>query len=139
MSTDAISSADPASGTGAFFTNPETLEAIGAEKPAWKPLDIPELNISFQRFYSATYQIFVAGWNNGNDSHVYMLTVERVREDWFAIGHNDGREVFRLSTNSKFLSVRCGLAAMRAYLIRGHRRTWARMRARNTEEVPNAD
>lgn len=138
MSTDSIS-ADPASGTGAFFTNPETLEAIGAEKPAWKPLDIPELGVSFKQFYSTAYKMFVAAWKNGNDSHVYVLTVERVLEDWFAIGHNDGREVFRLSTNSKDRSTRCGLAAMRAYLITGHRRTWARTRARNAEEAPNAD
>ena len=132
MSTDAISAEDPASGTGAFHTPKEIIDFVtanpplGAEKPAWKPLDIHELGISFKRFYSTDYEMFVAGWNNGNDSHVYMLTVERVREDWFAIGHNDGREVFRLSTNSKDRSTRCGLAAMRAYLITGHRRTWTK-------------
>ena len=118
---------DPVSGTGEFFTSPEVLEAIGAAP--WKPLDIPELDISFKRFYSASYQMYVAAWNNGCDAHVYALTVERVREDWFAIAANDGHEVFRLSCNSKFLAARIGLAAMRAYLIRGHRRTWRRARA----------
>ncbi len=118
---------DPAAGTGAFFTSPEVLGAIGAAP--WKPLDIPELDISFKRFYSASYQVYIAAWNNGCDAHVYALTVERVREDWFAIAANDGHEVFRLSCNSKFLAARIGLAAMRAYLIRGHRRTWRRARA----------
>jgi hypothetical protein len=129
---------DPATGTGAFFTCPEVLKACGKEP--WKPLDLPEIGISFQRFHSRAYTMFVAAWRDGEaNSHVYALTVERVREDYFAIAQNDGQEVFRLSSSSHYLAVLAGLAAMRAYLIRGHRRTWTKRHGAGveTEEVPN--
>lgn len=127
--------AEPMTGSGAFFTDPKLLEAIGAAP--WKSLDIPELSISFQRFYSDAFQIYVAAWRNEHDSHVYALTVERVGADWFAVAQNDGHEVYRLSSGSKTLAARLGLAAMRAYIIRGHRRTWctARKAAKMKEEV----
>ena len=144
---------DPAAGTGAFFTKPEMLDAVLGNPPldippAAEPIDpnapklvrgwpeaydIPELGISWRRFYTPRYVHIIAAWNNGQDAHVYQMTVRpwplASGERWHVNVTNDGGTVFTMESKSKCLAERCGLSAMRAYIIRGHRKTWRRVHA----------
>ncbi len=145
-----------------YCTPKEALDAIAGDRPLdavlgnpkfgelpggveigtapWKPLDIPELGISFQRFHSAEYEMYVAAWRDGeNSSHVYALAVERVGTEWCAVGTNDGHEVFSVTCASRYLTQRLGLAAMRAYLIRGHRKTWRKARRLAEDGSPHPE
>ena len=95
--------------------------------------DIPELGIFWRRFYTPKYVHIIAAWNNGQDAHVYQMTVRpwplASGERWHVNVTNDGGTVFTMESNSKCLAERCGLSAMRAYIIRGHRKTWRRVHA----------
>ena len=95
----------------------------------WNPLEIPEIGISFRRFYSSSYDKYIAAWNDGNNSHVYELVVQSQGDGWEAIGMNDGGTVFQLQAPSRHLVRRIACASMRAYLTRGHRKTWSKARA----------
>ena len=136
---------DPAVGTGEVFTTPpEAIDAILANPPlgtsaektvrSWpEAFDIPELGIFWRRFYTPKYVHIIAAWNNGQDAHVYQMTVRPCPlasgERWHVDVTNDGGTVFTMESNSKCLAERCGLSAMRAYIIRGHRKTWRRVHA----------
>ena len=91
--------------------------------------DIPELGITFSRFAVAQYEKYCAAWRNENDAHVYEVTVLRINGRWRAVLANDGSPVCELASASKEVARRCGLAAMRAYLLRGHRKSWRKARA----------
>lgn len=154
--------AEPVSGSGnVFHTPPEAMEFVlsnppmgdlppGADgvEPHAEPIDpsapkmvrgwpeaydIPELGISWRRFYTPKYVHIIAAWNNGQDAHVYQMTVRPCPlasgERWHVDVTNDGGTVFTMESNSKCLAERCGLSAMRAYIIRGHRKTWRRVHA----------
>ena len=106
---------------------PEIPEVPEAREAVW--LEIPELGVSFRRFRSRDYFKYVCGWRNAAHSRVYELEVKRLGSACTAAAYSDGRELFRLMADSLDLARRCGLAAMRAYLIRGHRKTWRKAQA----------
>ena len=91
--------------------------------------DIPGPGITISRFAVSQYEKYCAAWRNENDAHVYEVTVLRLNGRWRAVLANDGSPVCELTSASKEVARRCGLAAMRAYLIRGHRRSWRKARA----------
>ena len=142
---------DPAAGTGEVFTTPpEAIDAILANPPlgtsaekmvrGWpEAFDIPELGIFWRRFYTPKYVHIIAAWNNGQDAHVYQMTVRpwplASGERWHVNVTNDGGTVFTMESKSKCLAERCGLSAMRAYIIRGHRKTWRRVHAAGVEKL----
>ena len=91
---------------------------------------IPELGIEFKRFYSPVLVKHIAAWNDGNNSHLYELTVRLTDGgEWHTAATNDGNVVFRLSSKRKWFAEILALAAMRKYLILGHRKTWRKVRA----------
>ena len=117
---------------------PPAAEPIDPNAPkmvrGWpEAYDIPELGISWRRFYTPRYVHIIAAWNNGQDAHVYQMTVRpwplASGERWHVNVTNDGGTVFTMESKSKCLAERCGLSAMRAYIIRGHRKTWRRVHA----------
>ena len=93
--------------------------------------DLRELGIYWRHFYTPRYGLYVAAWNNGNDAHVYQMTVRpwplASGERWHVNVTNDGGTVFTMEAKSKWLANICGLAAMRQYIIRGHRKTWRKV------------
>ena len=101
--------------------------------------DIPELGIFWRRFYTPKYVHIIAAWNNGQDAHVYQMTVRPCPlasgERWHVDVTNDGGTEFTMESNSKCLAERCGLSAMREYIIRGHRKTWRRVHAAGVEKL----
>ena len=96
----------------------------------WQPLEIPELGIVFRRFYSPRCITLVAAWHNDTDSHIYEIRIMKIGEgQWEATSYNDGLEGFNLFMASKHMCERLACAAMRSYLIRGHRKPWRKERA----------
>ena len=95
--------------------------------------DIPELGIQWRRYHTPRYVHVIAAWNDAVNAHVYQMTVRpwplASGERWHVNVTNDGGTVFTIESRSKHLAERCGLAAMRAYIIRGHRKTWRKVRA----------
>ena len=98
--------------------------------PEYKPLDIPELGISFKRFYSDKIEKFIAAWKNEDCSHVYEVVLRPLPlgTGWTAEGLNDGRNIFTITTSGKWRLRQMALAAMKASLIYTHRRTWKKVR-----------
>lgn len=113
---------------------PESKPQIGMGE--WNPLEIPEIGISFRRFFSSRYDKYIAAWNDGCNSHVYELVVQSHGDGWEAIGTNDGGTVFRLQAPSRHLVRRIACASMRAYLTRGHRKTWSKRRIESAATPP---
>ena len=95
--------------------------------------DIPELGIQWRRYHTPRYVHVIAAWNDAANAHVYQMTVRpwplASGERWHVNVTNDGGTVFTMESRAKHLAERCGLAAMRAYIIRGHRKTWRKVRA----------
>ena len=97
-------------------------------KRAFNDGSIPELGIEFKRFYSPALVKHIAAWNDGNNSHIYELSIHRsIAGEFHAVATNDGNTIFRLVSNSKWLDEILALAAMRKYLIRGHKKTWRKV------------
>ena len=99
-----------------------------ATKPAaggstWKPLEIPELGIDFERYHSADCDVYNCAWRDGCWSHVYEVRCRRAEDRWVAVLSNDGRRLCSLSAPTRKLCCRFALGAMRGYLRRGHRKT----------------
>lgn len=109
-----------------------TTETAASEERKWYQfLDIPELDIQWRRYYSRTFERYIAAWHNDNDSHVYEVAIYQQGQglEWVAEATNDGGPVFSMNSASKAVIRRGALAAMRAFIIRGHRRTWRKVRA----------
>ena len=128
---------DPAAGTPAAEPiDPNAPKMVRGWPEAY---DIPELGIFWRRFYTPKYVHIIAAWNNGQDAHVYQMTVRPCPlasgERWHVDVTNDGGTVFTMESNSKCLAERCGLSAMREYIIRGHRKTWRRVHAAGVEKL----
>ena len=87
------------------------------------PFDMPELGISFSRFAARDFELHAATWRDGCNSHVYYVRVMQSGVVWSAVLENDGREVGRVMANTKAACAELALGAMRAYIVRGHRRT----------------
>ena len=116
---------EPAPGEG---ENAGSAEGEKCDTPP-KFADLPELGISFRRFFSPRCIKLVAPWHDDANSHVYEISIRKwVTGDWCAILYNDALEVARLVTKSKWACERMASEAMRAYLIRGHRKTWRKAR-----------
>lgn len=118
---------------------PTTLPggADGAEPQSPQPrehrppsLDIPELGMTDHRYHSPALITHTVPWHDASCSHLYELRIVRNPSgtEWTSTGLSDGHELFRLSSRSRWNAERCGLAAMRAWLICGHRRTWRKAR-----------
>jgi len=88
-----------------------------------KALVIEELGIEFSRFAAAGCEHFAATWRNDHDSHVYTITLVRETEAWRASLRFDDREVGACSAASRCRCADMAVAAMRAVLRRGHRKT----------------
>ena len=106
----------------------ETPAQAAAERKPYQMFDMPEIGIAFKRFHSENFVKLIAAWHNDNDSHVYELAVRRDGDEWIATCTNDGLQVFRLATDSKWQAENCALAALQRYLVRGHRKTWRKAR-----------
>ena len=98
------------------------------------PFEIPDLGISFSRFAAKDFELHCAAWRNENDSHIYSVRVLRSGAVWSAALENDGREVGRVMANTKAACAELALGAMRAYIVRGHRKTLRTM-AKDAEKV----
>ena len=108
----------------------KTMEQEEQDNPEYKPLDIPELGISFKRFYSDKIEKFIAAWKNEDCSHVYEVVLRPLPlgTGWTAEGLNDGHNIFTITTSGKWRLRQMALAAMKASLIYTHRRTWKKVR-----------
>lgn len=105
--------------------SPAEAQSRREEKP-WKPLEIPECGIDFQRYSSKDCEVYICAWQSGDGSisHVYEVRCRKVEDGkWSATLSNDGRKLCALSAPSRQLAYRCALGAMRNYLRRGHRKT----------------
>lgn len=105
--------------------SPAEAQSRRDEKP-WKPLEIPECGIDFQRYSSKDCEVYICAWQSGDGSisHVYEVRCRKVEEGkWVASLSNDGRKLCTLAAPSRELARRCALGAMRNYLQRGHRKT----------------
>lgn len=105
--------------------SPAEAQSRRDEKP-WKPLEIPECGIDFQRYSSKDCEVYICAWQSGDGSisHVYEVRYRKVEDGkWSATLSNDGRKLCALSAPSRQLAYRCALGAMRNYLRRGHRKT----------------
>lgn len=111
--------------------DPNAPEMVRGEKP-WKPLEIPECGIDFNRYHSADFEAYICAWKDGHEniSHVYEVRIRKVEEGKFvAVLSNDGRKLGSLSAPTRHLAYRFALGAMRNYLRRGHRKTIRRAAA----------
>lgn len=109
-------------------TSTERSDRIDGGKP-WSPCDIasiPEIGLEFKSFHTKTYHRYLCYWHNaGNsDEHVYEVTLSQFEGHWRSSLLNDGHIVCELLSHSKRCAIQLALAAMRQYLIRGHRRAW---------------
>ena len=93
------------------------------ELSEWHPLEIPECDIDFQRFYSQDCEVYICAWKNENIAHVYEVRCSRFEGQWRATLSNDGRTVGELLAPGRHACYMLALGAMRAYLRRGHRKT----------------
>ena len=98
------------------------------------PYEIPDLGISFSRFAARDFELHCATWRDGCNSHVYYVRVMRSVVLWTATLENDGREVGRVMADTKAACAELALGAMRAYIIRGHRKTLRTM-AKDAKEA----
>jgi len=87
------------------------------------PFDIPELGISFSRFAAKDFELHCATWRDGANSHIYSVRVKHAPYAWTATLENDGREVGRVGALTKAACAELALGAMKAYLVRAHRKT----------------
>ena len=101
----------------------------GNGEPRRMDLEIEELGIRFTPLHSKDYWIIAAYWGNGQDRHVYSVRMAREGYGWRAVLENDGREVGSFSsTLSQYTAAHMALAALKAYIRRGHRRTLRTLR-----------
>ncbi len=126
----------PQAAIDAVIANPPLSDAPGGSRPVateskpWSPCDIasiPEIGIEFKSVHTKTYHKYLCYWHNpdNSDEHVYEVTVHASAPDsWQSIALNDGKEIFALYSNCKRNALDLALAAMRRYLIRGHRCAW---------------
>ncbi len=98
------------------------------------PFEIPDLGISFSRFAAKDFELHCATWRDGANSHIYSVRVQHAPYAWTATLENDGREVGRVGAPTKAACAELALGAMRAYILRGHRKTLRTM-AKDAEKA----
>lgn len=101
------------------------------EKKPWSFCDIasiPELGIEFQSVHTKTYHKYFSYFRNDNSEHIYELTARCNSGIWEVAASSDGNVKFSLCADSKHIALGCALAAMRRYLVRGHRAAWRTLR-----------
>ena len=109
--------------------DPKAPKMVRGGKP-WSVCDIvniPEVGIEFKSVHTKTYHKYFCYWHAAetSDEHVYEVTVSAHAEDsWQTVALSDGKEIFALFANSRRKAIELGLAAMRRWLIRGHRCAW---------------
>lgn len=127
--------------------DPNAQKMAQGEKPPFTrmaPVNIPEIGIEFQQFYTKEYYHAACYFHNKEgDQHVYEVTVRPFPNGegeicrWHANCMADGETKFILESKSKSIAIECALTAMRRYLVRGHRCAWRTYRkaAKIKEEV----
>lgn len=155
---------------GEFFTPQAALDAVMVNPPlnippAAEPIDpnapklvpgeklytrctlvnIPEIGIEFQQFYTKEYYHAVCYFHNKEgDQHVYEVTVRPFPNGageigrWHANCMADGETKFILESKSKSIAIECALTAMRRYLVRGHRCAWRTARRLAKQQAYNS-
>ncbi len=123
--------------------SPDTPKMVpGNETDSSRWLQVPWLGIQFRRFKSSEMTVLATRWKNAetNDSHIYQIEIRRDGDSpnagWRAMARRDLRLIFTISGKSRDMVQRGALAAMKAYLTRGHRKarkTW--LAARRAKEV----
>ncbi len=103
-------------------------------------VNIPEIGIEFQQFYTEEYYHAACYFHNKEgDQHVYEVTVRPFPNGegkigrWHANCMADGATKFILESKSKSIAIECALTAMRRYLIRSHRCAWRTYRKAHTK------
>lgn len=126
---------------------PNAQKMAQGEKPPFTRMalvNIPEIGIEFQQFYTKEYYHAVCYFHNKEgDQHVYEVTVRPFPNGeceicrWHANCMADGETKFILESKSKSIAIECALTAMRRYLVRGHLAAWRTYRkaAKIKEEV----
>ena len=91
---------------------------------------IPEAGVEFKRFFSPRIirlvGVFVNPAGDKNQNHVYELLVKESANHpgrWIAKATVDGREIFTLTSASKWKAERCGFGALKSWLLRALRKT----------------
>ena len=130
--------------------DPKAPKMVRGGKP-WSVCDIvniPEVGIEFKSVHTKTYHKYFCYWHaaENSDEHVYEVTVSAHAEDsWQTVALSDGKEIFALFANSRRKAIDLGLAAMRRWLIRGHRCAWrtarrlAEQQADNSKAAPRSE
>ena len=98
------------------------------------PFKIELLGIAFSRFSAKDCEYHCAAWKDECNSHVYAVRVMQSGAVWSAALENDGREVGRVMANKKAACAELALGAMKAYLLRAHRKTLRTM-AKDAKEA----
>lgn len=98
------------------------------------PFTIEDLGIEFSRFSARDFELHCATWRDDANSHIYSVRVSHAPYGWLAVLENDGREVGRVSAATKASCADLALGAMKAYLVRGHRKALRTLR-RDAEEA----
>lgn len=104
-------------------------------------VNIPEVGIEFKSVHTKTYHKYFCYWHaaENSDEHVYEVTVSAHAEDsWQTTALSDGREIFALFANSRRKAIELGLAAMRRWLICGHRCAWRTARRLAEQQADNS-
>lgn len=123
---------------------PPAAEPIDPNAQKMALVNIPEIGIEFQQFYTKEYYHAACYFHNKEgDQHVYEVTVRPFPNGegeicrWHANCMADGETKFILESKSKSIAIECALTAMRRYLVRGHRAAWRTYRkaAKIKEEV----
>lgn len=139
----------PKAAIDAVLANPPLSDAPGGARPVateskpWSPCaiaSVPEIGLEFKSVHTKTYHKYFCYWHNAenSDEHVYEVTLSQLEGYWRASLSNDGNTVCELLSRSKSNALELALAAMRRYLLRGHRAAWRTYRkAAKAAAVPN--
>lgn len=92
------------------------------------PYRIEDLGIEFSRFAAKECEVHCATWRDGDNSHIYKVEMTPHPAGWHASLSNDGRNVGGVTAESRSRCADMAMGAMRAYIVRGHRRTLRSLR-----------
>ncbi len=91
-------------------------------------LKIEDLGIEFKRFKSGKAEFYICQWDNGHDSHLYSVGIVDQIGRWAATLSIDGRRVGGCDADTRSRCADMAVYAMRAVILRGHRRTLRTLR-----------
>ena len=97
-------------------------------------LKIEDLGIEFQRLRSEDAEMYAANWSNGHSSHLYLVGISRSGGVWRATLGIDLRYIGGVEARTRSRCADMAVYAMRAVILRGHRKTLRTM-AKNAKEA----